>query len=265
GARGGRGAVLPAVASPDVARRLGKGAHSFRTPTGSFKASVEAVRTGTPALPTGSAFLLIDRSRLDHPDDTALLATGTPGQRIDAAALTRSARAAGAGIEATFRATERAALTDSPLQSGAERIYAAAVAAGAGYAVLAVLLALLHSAPQRAALLARLHTLGLSRRQGRRLLVLESLPQALLAAGGGALVSWAAIALLAPGVDLAQVALAARGTLAGVGDVTLRADPWSLLLPAVGVVILTAGVAFVQAWWTARRTAATELKTGDTG
>ncbi|MEU5953892.1 FtsX-like permease family protein [Streptomyces sp. NPDC047525] len=256
----GRRATLPAVASPDVARRLGKGAHSFRTPTGSFKAAVRAVRDSTPALPTGSAFLLIDRGRLDHPADTALLATGAAGERIDAAALKRSVRASGSDVEATFRAAERASLTDSALQSGAERIYVAAVAAGAGYAVLAVLLALLHSAPQRAALLARLRTLGLSRGQGRRLLVLESLPQALLAACGGALAGWAAIALLAPGVDLAQVALAARGTLAGLGDVTLRADPWSLLLPAAGVVILTAGVAFVQAWWTARRTAANELK-----
>ncbi|MFC8129916.1 FtsX-like permease family protein [Streptomyces sp. NPDC057302] len=263
-APGGRRATLPAVASPDVARRLGKGPHSFRTPAGSFRAAVGAVRSGTPALPADSAFLLIDRRVLDHPADTALLATGASGRRIDAAALNRSARAAGPGVEATFRATERASLTDSPLQSGAERIYTAAVAAGAGYAVLAVLLALLHSAPQRAALLARLRTMGLSKRQGRRLLVLESLPQAVLAACGGALAGWAAIALLAPGVDLAQVALAARGTLAGPGDVTLRADPWSLLVPAAGVVMLTGAVAFVQAWWTARHTAATDLKTGDT-
>lgn len=264
-APGGRRATLPAVASPDVARRLGEGPHTFRTPTGTFKAAVGAVRDGTPALPAGSAFLLIDRRVLDHPEDTALLATGASGQRIDAAALTRSARAAGADVDATFRAAERASLTDSPIQSGAERIYTAAVAAGAGYAVLAVLLALLHSAPQRAALLARLRTIGLSRGQGRRLLVLESLPQALLAAGGGVLSAVAAITLLAPGVDLAHVALAARGRLAELGDVTLRADPWSLLLPAVGVVVLTAGVAFVQAWWIARRTAATEPKTGDTG
>ncbi|MEV0119084.1 ABC transporter permease [Streptomyces sp. NPDC050844] len=257
-------AVLPAVASPEVARRLGKGPHSFRTPAGSFRAAVGAVRDSTPALPSGSAFLLIDRRHLERPPSTALLATGASGQRIDTAALDRSARAAGDGVEAHFRAAERAELADSPLQSGAERIYGAAVAAGAGYAVLAVLLALLHSAPRRAALLARLRTMGLSTGQGRRLLVLESLPQALLAACGGALAGWAAIGLLAPGIDLARVALAARGPLSGLGDVTLRADPWSLLLPAAGVVSLTAGVAFVQAWWTSRRATATELRTGDT-
>ncbi|MEV8015169.1 FtsX-like permease family protein [Streptomyces sp. NPDC086554] len=257
-------AVLPAVASPEVARRLGKGPHSFRTPTGSFRAAVGAVRDSTPALPSGSAFLLIDRRHLERPPSTALLATGAPGQRIDAAALARSARAAGDGLEAHFRTAERAELTDSPLQSGAERIYTAAVAAGAGYAVLAVLLSLLHSAPRRAALLARLRTMGLSTGQGRRLLVLESLPQALLAACGGALVGLAAIGLLAPGIDLARVALAAGGPRSGLGEVTLQADPWSLLLPAASVVVLTAGVAFVQAWWTSRHTTAAELRTGDT-
>ncbi|MEV0318930.1 FtsX-like permease family protein [Streptomyces sp. NPDC050658] len=262
--------TLPAVASPDVARRLGKGAHSFRTPTGSFRAAVGAVRENTPALPAGSAFLLIDRRHLESPPSTALLATAASGQRIDTAALER---AAGTGVEVRSRAAERAALTDSPLQSGAERCYAAAVAAGAGYAVLAVLLALLHSAPRRAALLARLRTLGLSTGQGRRLLVLESLPQALLAACGGAVAGWAAIALLAPGIDLARIALTGPGRpVSGLGAVTLRADPWSLLLPAAGVVVLTAGVAFVQAWWTTRRRArwttrrqtSTQLRTGET-
>lgn len=61
----------------------------------------------------------------------------------------------------------------------------------------ALLLALLRAAPERAALLARLRTMGLTRAQGRRLLVLESLPQALLAAGGGALTGWSTIRLRA--------------------------------------------------------------------
>ncbi|MEK8170845.1 ABC transporter permease [Streptomyces sp. M19] len=97
------------------------------------------------------------------------------------------------------RAERRAALADSPMQTGAERLYAVAVGAGAGYAALALLLSLLRTAPERAALLARLRTLGMTARQGRRLLVLEALPQALLAACGGALVGYAAIRLISPG------------------------------------------------------------------
>ena len=138
----------------------------------------------------------------------------------------------------------------------------AAIAAGAGYALLTVMLSLLHSAPERTALLARLRTMGLTTRQGRRLLALEAMPQALLAAVGGLLVGWATIVLLAPGVDLAALALGA-----GPGNVTytaaLRADLWSLALPALGVLLLTGSVAGVQAWWAGRRGSVTELRAGD--
>jgi putative ABC transport system permease protein len=100
-------------------------------------------------------------------------------------------------------------------------------ASRAGYAVLALLLSLLQTAPERVTLLARLRTMGMTRRQGRRLLVLESLPQGLLAAAGGTLVGWATIALLAPGVDLTELAVAAVPGTGTIGEATLRADPSS--------------------------------------
>ncbi|QEU94317.1 FtsX-like permease family protein [Streptomyces kanamyceticus] len=285
-ARPADSAPLPAVASPDVARRLGTATHSFRTPSGDFTAKVGPIRTTTPALPTHGSFLLIDRAGLPKAKDTALLATGDGITRKGIAAARAAAEAdadaqAGADeaetntdaearaeaeagvVKVQVRADARAALTSSPLQSGAENVYAAAVAAAAGYAALAVLLSLLQSAPRRRMLLGRLRTMGLSARQGRGLLALEALPQALLAAVGGVLAGWAAIGLLAEGLDLRRIALAAHGGLTGLGEVTLRADPWSLLLPAAGIVVLVAGVAFAQAWWTTRRTAAVDLRTGD--
>ncbi|MGW2228883.1 FtsX-like permease family protein [Streptomyces formicae] len=344
-ARPADSAPLPAVASPGVARLLGTDTHSFRTPSGSFKAKVGPIRTTTPALPTQGGFLLIDRAGLPKAKDTTLLATGGGitrgavedamagagvGARAEAGAEAGARASAGAGAEADagaearteagasasagaearteagarasagaeadadagasadaeasasagadaeadagsragavkvrVRADARAALTSSPLQSGAENVYVAAVAAAAGYAALAVLLSLLQSAPRRRMLLGRLRTMGLSARQGRGLLALEALPQALLAAVGGVLAGWAAIGLLADGLDLRRIALAAHGGLTGLGEVTLRADPWSLLLPAAGIVVLVAGVAFAQAWWTTRRTAAVDLRTGD--
>jgi putative ABC transport system permease protein len=155
------------------------------------------------------------------------------------------------------------AYVDSPLQSGAERVYTAAVAAGSGYAVLALLLALVRAAPERAALLARLRTMGLTRGQGRRLLVLEALPQALLAAAGGTLTGWATIRLLAPGIDLTAIALATPGG-PPTGTAALHTDPVSLFLPALTVLLLaTAGVAAGQAWWTGRRGSVRELRAGD--
>ncbi|MGP3735842.1 FtsX-like permease family protein [Streptomyces sp. GDS52] len=250
--------TLPAVASPGVADRHGTRPFAVRMEDGSsITVRIVRVRERTPAV-VGEKFLVVDRSALSDraARPTALLVTG---DRVDGAALRRAAD--GGGTSVRVRAEERAGYVDSPLQSGAERVYTAAVAAGAGYAVLALLLTLVRAAPERAALLARLRTMGLTRAQGRRLLVLESLPQALLAAAGGTLTAWATIRLLAPGIDLTAVALPA--TRSPAGRATLLTDPVSLLVPALAVVVLTVGIAAVQAWWTGRRDAVRELRAGD--
>ena len=249
--------ALPAVASPAVASRFGGRTLPVRLEDGStVPVRVATVRDSTPAV-NGEDFLVVDRAGLDAraARPTALLLTGSS---VDGAALRR---AAGAPAGVHLRSEERARFVDSPLQSGAERVYTAGVAAGAGYAVLALLLSLLRAAPERAALLARLRTMGLTRGQGRRLLVLESLPQAVLAAAGGALTGWATIRLLSPGVDLTTIALASAQTPAGEAE--LHTDPMSLLIPATAIVLVTVGVAGVQAWWTGRRGAVAELRVGD--
>ncbi|MFD7443523.1 ABC transporter permease [Streptomyces sp. NPDC059909] len=254
------GGVLDAVASPRVAERLGTAPRRITSLAGDVTVRIVAVRPGTPAAPA-SDFLLVDAAALKPSAPTTLLVTG---EGMEAKALRAAVvRGSGTDLSVTLRSEERAAFTDSPLQSGAERIYAAAIAAGAGYAVLALLLSLLQTAPERAALLARLRTMGLTTRQGRQLLGLESLPQALLAAGGGILVGWATILLLAPGIDLGRLALAAAPGLAPVDGASLRADPWSLALPAAGVVALAGAVAAGQAWWAGRRGSITELRAGD--
>ncbi|MGC0377233.1 putative ABC transport system permease protein [Streptomyces sp. SAI-229] len=253
----GASKALPALASPEVAGRHGTRPFPVRMEDGtSVTVRIALVRERTPAV-VGEEFLVVDRSGLSARSarPTLLLATG---DHPDGAALRA---AAGDGTPVQLRAEERAGYVDSPLQSGAERVYAAAVAAGAGYAVLALLLTLVRAAPERAALLARLRTMGLTRAQGRRLLVLESLPQALLAALGGVLTAWATIRLLAPGIDLTAVALPA--TASSAGRAALRTDPVSLLVPALAVVALTVGVATAQAWWTGRRGSVRELRVGD--
>ncbi|WP_344003561.1 ABC transporter permease, partial [Streptomyces thermocarboxydovorans] len=247
---------VPALASPDVAERYGTRPFLVRMEDGSaVTVRITQVRDRTPAV-AGEAFLVVDRSALSAraARTTALLATGTPG----AAALRR---AAGTGPTVQIRAEERAGYVDSPLQSGAERVYTAAVAAGAGYAVLALLLTLVRAAPERAALLGRLRTMGLTRAQGRRLLVLESLPQTLLAALGGTLTAWATIRLLAPGIDLTAVAV--PSSVSPPGGTTLPVDPVSLLVPALAVLALTVGISVAQAWWTSRRGSVRELRAGD--
>ncbi|QKW63257.1 ABC transporter permease [Streptomyces sp. NA03103] len=257
-AEGGSGeAVLPALASPAVAERFGSRAFQLRLADGNpATLRIVLVRDRTPAV-YGDDFLVVDRAGLPTgsvPPNVLLLT----GDDLDAGALHRAADDIGT---VHLRSEQRDTYVDSPLQSGAERIYTAAVAAGAGYAALALLLSLASAAPERAALLARLRTMGLTRAQGRRLLVLESLPQALPAALGGILTGWAAVRLLSPGIDLTTIAMST--TASPVGRAELRADPWWLAVPAVTVLVLAVGVATLQAWWSGRRGAVTELRAGD--
>ncbi|GEC06796.1 membrane protein [Streptomyces spinoverrucosus] len=257
GDAGGPAEPLPALASPRVAEEYGTGPYSVLLADGTaVTVRIVLVRERTPAV-IGDDFLVVDRSALPRSAarTTTLLLTGD-------ALNGRALRTASEGTAATvrLRTEERARYVDSPLQSGAERLYGAAVAAGAGYAVLALLLTVLRAAPERSALLARLRTMGMSRAQGRRLLILEALPQAFLAAAGGMLTGWAAIHLLSPGIDLTTIALASPSALEGA---ELRSDPLSLAIPALTVLMLAIGVPAGQAWWTSRRGSVRELRLGD--
>ncbi|WP_435856352.1 FtsX-like permease family protein [Streptomyces tanashiensis] len=262
--RGGEGAVadtervLPAIASPSVAERLGRGPQEIVSAAGVFRVKVVAVRSATPALDDAD-FLLVNGADLTHRADTSLLVTGP----VEGAALRAAVTAKSDSHTVKLRSEVRATYVDSPLQSGAERIYLGAIGAGAAFAVVALLLSLLQSAPERTVFLARLRTMGLTRRQSRRLLSLEALPQAVLAALGGMLVGWATVPLLAPGVDLFRLALATAPGFAPLDSAPLRADPWSLVLPALAVVVLTAFAAVGQAWWAGRRGSIKELRAGD--
>ncbi|MDW4907302.1 FtsX-like permease family protein [Streptomyces sp. ADMS] len=248
---------LPALASPRVAEEYGTGPYPVLLPDGtSVTVRIVLVRARTPAV-IGDDFLIVDRAALPRGParTTTLLLTG---DALNGRALRSAAEGTKAAVR--LRVEERARHVDSPLQSGAERLYGVAVAGGAGYAVLALLLTVLRTAPERSALLARLRTMGMSRSQGRRLLILTAFPQALLAAAGGLLTGWAAIHLLSPGVDLTTIALASSSAIEGAA---LRTDPLSLALPALTVLLLAVGVPAGQAWWTSRRGSVRELRMGD--
>ncbi|MFE4656595.1 FtsX-like permease family protein [Streptomyces hydrogenans] len=250
--------VLPALASPEVAARLGDAPMLLIAATGSFHVKVVAVRDSTPAV-SGGNFLVVNAADITNRRPTTVLLSGTP----DGASLRAAVAAKSREFDVTLSTEARGSYVDSPLQSGAEGLYSAAIGAGAAYAVVAVLLSLTQSGPERATLLSRLRTMGLTRRQGRRLLGLEALPPAVFAALGGALAGWATVPLLAPGVDLHRLALATVADAVSTSGVALRADPWSLVVPAVAVVLLTGAAAGVQAWWTGRQSSVKELRAGD--
>ncbi|MCZ0995324.1 hypothetical protein O1L44_22620 [Streptomyces noursei] len=232
------------------------------------------VRRDTPAQPGGD-FVVVDArsvARL-HPDTYADPATAPSlvllaGHSLDVTALRATLRAhtpASLPTRLTLRTTTRALLADSPLQQGAERLYTASVAAGAGFALLALFLSLLQTAPERARLLTGLRALGLPPSQGRRLLVLEALPQALLAALGGTLTGAATLRLLGPGTDLTPLALPLASGPTPTTPVHLQPDPASLLLPSAALLVLALATSLLQAHAGRRRTTTAESRTGEAG
>ncbi|MET8749952.1 hypothetical protein ABZW32_07665 [Streptomyces sp. NPDC004667] len=149
-----------------------------------------------------------------------------------------------------------AALAAEPLQASATRLFWGSLGGVAAFALLAVLLNLLRAAPERAALLARLRTMGLRPRQGLALILAESLPQALAAALGGGLVAAAAVALLGPSVDLS--------TLVGSAVPTgVRLGVWPVLAQSLGLAALLVLTVAAEAAISGRRQITTELRAGD--
>ncbi|MBM9508387.1 ABC transporter permease [Streptomyces sp. KK5PA1] len=271
-------APLPAVVSPRIAAALGRSPAPLTTGVGTDDIRVAGVLPTTPATP-GQDFVILSARQLNgrHPDlapyvqysgPSTLLAMNAPGRRIDGPALRGLARGSTTFASVLLRGEQRAALADSPLQHGAHEVYLTAIAAAACYSALALLLSLLQAAPSRTTLLARLRTMGMTRRQARRLVLLEMLPQALLAAVGGVLVGLAVIPLLRPGIDLRALAFGtgAAGAPAPVPAgfaPGLRADPWSLALPSAGLLVLACAVLLAQVWVSGRRRESKELRVGD--
>ncbi|MFE1558956.1 hypothetical protein ACFW6V_28730 [Streptomyces sp. NPDC058734] len=169
------------------------------------------------------------------------------------------AHASASVAERTFVHTSAgvsAKLAGDPLQHAAGQLFWTSLAAAAGFALLAVLLTLVRAAPERAALLARLRTMGLRPRQGLVLVLTESLPQVLAAPLGGALTAVAAIALLGPSVDLSTLVGATVPAGLGLG---LR----PVLVQALGLAGLVAAAVLAEAAVNGRRQITTELRAGD--
>ncbi|MDX3234521.1 hypothetical protein PV392_02215 [Streptomyces sp. ME03-5709C] len=260
---------LPALVSPALAREFGTTTATVRAFAGATRVRAVAVRDVTPAV-SGGDFVVVSAAGLAraHPGTagsslqaaTALHVTGT---RVDGRALADAARAVSPELTVAVRSEERASFTSSPLQTGARRVYVAAVAASACYSALALLLSVLVHAPQRTALLARLRTMGMPGRQRQWLAVLEALPQVLLGALGGILAGLATVPLLRQGVDLTALAFSAAEPATGAAGTVLRTDPLSLLLPSAVLVVLACAVLAAQAWAAGRRGEGTDLRMGD--
>ncbi|MEV0411518.1 hypothetical protein AB0I68_12130 [Streptomyces sp. NPDC050448] len=263
-AAGGAGAPVPALFSRDFARLAGPGPHELRLDdAGPLPVKGAGVVEGTPALPgVGGSFVVLPAgpatakiAQTTHPN--RWFALGSPAR----AALDELVRAAPKGPTSEgwavhTSADENARLASDPLRRSAGRLFWASVAGAGGLALLAVLLTMVRAAPERAALLARLRTMGLRPRQGVAVILTEALPQALAAALGGALVAAAAVALLGPAVELS--ALVGSRSHTGV-----RLTVWPVLTQALILAGLVAAALIAEAALTGRRQITTELRAGD--
>ncbi|WP_406367814.1 hypothetical protein [Streptomyces sp. NBC_01546] len=262
-AGGAPGTPLPALFSGDLVARAGDQAYRLRVRGEELQVRAAAVIDGTPALPgSGAAILVLPAQpavaltpRISTPN--RWFATGSvDADRLEELVRAGTPAATAEQVLVRTSAATVAGLAADPLQHSAGRLFWAAVAGAAGFAVLAVLLTLMRAAPDRAALLARLRTMGLRPRQGVALILAEALPQALVAAVGGGLVAAAAVALLGPAVDLS--ALVGAQVPAG-----LRLTARPVLTQALGLAALVAVAVLAEAAISGRRQISTELRAGD--
>ncbi|MFD8783234.1 hypothetical protein [Kitasatospora sp. NPDC059599] len=285
GTPGGPGTPVPALFSRDLAERLAAGGPRLRLLDGNeLPTAVAGIVTATPALPDpGQPFVVLPAGpagerlpelkpanrwlAVGDPDPaqvgSLLLERGlTPPTGIlkliqdDATAAGRGSHGLPPGYAVHSSRELAGRLADDPLQQAAGRLFRYAGAAAAGFALLAVLLTLVRAAPDRAAVLARLRTMGLRPRQGLALIITEALPQAVAAVLGGGLAALTATALLGPAFDLSTLVGAKVGH-------TLAPTLLPVLLPTAGLALLVCLAVVLETLAAGRRHLTTELRAGD--
>ncbi|WP_328469858.1 ABC transporter permease [Actinoplanes sp. NBC_00393] len=247
GARPGADPV-PAVVSPKLAASIGAGG-IIDIQSRQYKFRVAAVQDTVPGLGTGIRdFVALPAQAMPIPDFQPIVPNrilidgeGYDPQAVRKAAdlgQSRQAEDATGTAQDTFelampatlttREAYRAELDNRGVDGVLAFTFAAGVAASAGLALLAVALTVLAGAPDRGRTLSRLRTLGLSTRQGRRLLVFELVPLISVAVLVGGLVGIALPALIGSALGLSTFT---AGLPAGISI-----DP----LLAAGVLLIAA-------------------------
>jgi putative ABC transport system permease protein len=251
------GAGVPALVSPDLAAGSTAG-HGYRLHLdGGTQLPITGVGVvaGTPAVPDDATTVVVIPV---GPAAVRVPETGHANRWLGlgdvGAARLRASVPSGYGTDT--RAAHVAALADDPLQASAARVFWACTVTTWCFALLAVLLALVRAGPERAALLARLRTMGLRPRQGLRLILAESLPQTLAASLGGGLAAGAAVLLLGPTLDLSPLVGATVPT--GLAPTAPPIVEQTLIVAALAVAAV-----FAETAVSGRRQITIELRAGD--
>ncbi|WP_219507488.1 FtsX-like permease family protein [Nonomuraea ceibae] len=235
---------IPAVVSPALA---GRGTFEI-----GWNSRLKITETGVaPTLPgffTEGKFIVVPFDVGQRPVVNTLIVGGTA-----------SAEALRAAVPDTIVRTQAAALADiqdDPLTGTVRTTLLVVTIALSAYALVAVIIALVIGAADRARALSFLRTLGLSDRQAQRLTVLEVMPMILVTALVGLALGLVLPAALGPGVDLSAYA----GGLP-VGDYELDlVTPTAL---AAGLTLVAVLGAYAHTAISRRRSLGAVLRVGD--
>jgi putative ABC transport system permease protein len=251
--------AAPAVATPAAVAALGHGTAALVIGSAGYIARFRVV-AAAPAAPALAS--LAGQTLIVVPDWAMHVAAQPPnlmlitGPHLDQGRLRTVAARLVPGGSVTFRSAALARLARAPLPHGAYLAYAVGAAVAVGFGIAALLVWLLLSAGSRDAALARLAAMGLSARQGGWLILVETLPEIVVAIAAGTGCAWALASLVGPDLSLA----AFTGSRAGV---QVRAEPATMALAAAGLLIVAVATVAGQAIVTSRRGVARGVRIGE--
>jgi putative ABC transport system permease protein len=218
---------------------------------------VQEVRDGFPGLDAGSPFVVVARSSLGVAGPTLdLRATRRYVRAPDGALaeLRENVRTQSPGTLLVSRVELLDELVQAPMVRSVEKSHRMAVAVAAVLAVIAALAGLALTAKGRARDISYLRTAGLAPHQVVSLTIIEQVPPAILATGGGVMLGLTLAWLTHPGLDLSPFAGAAAG---------LRVDWWSVLAIGAGLLGGVLGATWLYSYLTRRVNLGNVLRLGD--
>ncbi|AEV83470.1 permease [Actinoplanes sp. SE50] len=231
-------AAIPVAVSPHLAERIGT-AGSVDVQGRRYRYAVAAIVATVPGLGTDTQdFMVLPEQAMPIPDfapivpnrllvDGAGLDVARLRDTADAGQVDQLRKVTGRAVQAwelavpatvTTRTAYRRSLEQRGVDGALSFTFTAGMVAAAALSLTAVALAVLTGAPARGRTLSRLRTMGLSRRQGRRLLVFELVPLVAVAVLAGGLAGFTLPALIGPALGL-------DGFTAGV-TAGISLDPW---------------------------------------
>ncbi|HZB33788.1 MAG TPA: hypothetical protein VE465_26750 [Streptosporangiaceae bacterium] len=245
------GSAVPALLSPGLARRLGAGPGPY-TATGAGIPDLTIRPAGTidGFSGAGGEVVVVPYQALGpHAVPTALFVSGT---NIDHAALRG---AAGGDAVVTTRAAVLDRLTGAPMVGLMRTAFGVGALVVAGYATLAIVLALIIGSSGRGQTVSYLRTLGLSRGQARRLAITEVGPALACAAVAGWVVGLLLPRVVGPAIDL-------RPYTGGLPATGFAPDPLTTAALAAGLVAFGGLAIVVDAMISSRRRLGGTLRMG---